>query len=59
MGKCNCSISWHIDHKTKQKRAPRRANMGETKAWHPTGKLTKDINTNSITDEAERALQIG
>ena len=47
IGKCNCSISWHIDHKTKQKRAPRRANIGETKAWQPTGKLIKDINTNS------------
>ena len=38
-------------------RAPRRANMMETKAWQPTGKLTKDINTNSNNRElqAERA----
>jgi hypothetical protein len=31
--------------------------MVETKAWQPTGKLTKDINTNSNNRElqAERA----
>jgi hypothetical protein len=56
IGKCNCSVSWHIDHKTKQKRAPRRANMGETKAWQPTGTLTKKHTIPiTITDEAERA----
>ncbi len=28
-------------------------NMGETKAWQPTGKLTKNINTTAITDDSK------
>ena len=32
---------------TKTRLSAEQANMGETKAWQPTGKLTKDINTNS------------
>ena len=31
----------------------KQANMGETKAWQPTGKLTKNINTTAITDDTK------
>jgi hypothetical protein len=36
---------------TKTRLSAEQANMGETKAWQPTDKLTKDINTTAIQDE--------
>ena len=35
---------------TKTRLSAEQANMGETKAWQPTDKLTKDINTTAIQD---------
>ena len=32
--------------------------MGETKAWQPTGKLTKDINTTAIQDEQMMMIHV-
>jgi len=40
-------------------RAPRRANMGRTKAWQPTDKLTKKINTTAIQDEQMMMIHVG
>ena len=38
---------------TTQRLSAEQANMGETKAWQPTGKLTKNINTTAITDDTK------
>ena len=43
---------------TKTRLSAEQANMGETKAWQPTDKLTKDIDTTAIQDEMMMMIHV-